>query len=530
MAESVGIWTPHGEVKVGQFKEAPQSKNSTKAKTQGTSGYAYAVFKSVPGSQERMTIEKGAGVKFLSVYDIQNGHVIYLIKATEPFDVTATLLAQFSRRFFNLEPIYGEDKLSRKILSGKGFTEKEIDRNGKIAAHIEFFPDITRDKAEGILKWNNARKRLRKGNQFEVREKLAFLRSLANLPEVMSVIEEDTTDYPTNYQARELTGVNSIQSIDTSIIYPPDTSWMSGDSLTGDSIYVGIYDTGIDSLHKDFREMAGVDTILRRSPIDTFPWSPGEHGTHVAGIVGGNGWSSAEVGAPRLYWRGVAPKVLFINRGMSDAGDEGDVNNHSHVPGFTTGDYDAGERSIDNELWPHQRLSPQHPDPSHVIVYAAANNGGTLAQYGRQRGYYSLLAEPKNAIVVGALNKNDTLRSTFSSMGPTRDGRLKPDVMAPGSEGAAYPPRNHRFPTHVEFDYIRILDSAGSVKHSWEFNSSADGWDHDAGKTLCCGWAGVERSEISTPVHSGSVIRFDVFTLDLSYMWSDSIQQPVLMA
>jgi hypothetical protein len=249
----------------------------------------------------------------------------------------------------------------------------------------------------------------------------------------------------------------------------------------------------------------------------------------VAGIVGGNGWSSADAGAPRLHWRGVAPKVLFINRSISNIdGDEGDVNNHSHIIGFN-GIYNGEDYSVDNELWPHQRLTGNHPNPSHVVIYAAANQGSWFRQHSNQIGYYSILAEAKNPTVVGSINKDDTVRSIFSSMGPTRDGRLKPDIMAPGAESSTYPPRNHRYPTHVEFDYIRIRDSTGAIKFSWEFNTSAEGWDHDAGKSLCCDWGGLERSNISTPQKIGSVIRFDVYTLDLSYMWSDSIQQAVIM-
>jgi hypothetical protein len=49
-----------------------------------------------------------------------------------------------------------------------------------------------------------------------------------------------------------------------------------------------------------------------------------------------------------------------------------------------------------------------------------------------QAGYFSLLSTCKNCIIVGSVDDNQ-IHSVFSSMGPTLDGRLKPDVMASGS-------------------------------------------------------------------------------------------------
>lgn len=40
----------------------------------------------------------------------------------------------------------------------------------------------------------------------------------------------------------------------------------------------------------------------------------------------------------------------------------------------------------------------------------------------------------KNTVVVGSVDSDDQILSEFSSKGPTRDGRVKPDVVAPGSQ------------------------------------------------------------------------------------------------
>jgi len=76
-----------------------------------------------------------------------------------------------------------------------------------------------------------------------------------------------------------------------------------------------------------------------------------------------------------------------------------------------------------------------HPD--FLSIFAAGNSGAS--------GYYTIITpgNAKNALAVGALQLRDiftdellgsTLESiaSFSSIGPTPDGRIKPDIVAPG--------------------------------------------------------------------------------------------------
>jgi serine protease AprX len=65
-----------------------------------------------------------------------------------------------------------------------------------------------------------------------------------------------------------------------------------------------------------------------------------------------------------------------------------------------------------------------------VIVVVSAGNQGcsspTICWY-----YVSTPADAPSAITVGAI-RPDSTRASFSSLGPTADGRIKPDVVAPG--------------------------------------------------------------------------------------------------
>ncbi len=70
--------------------------------------------------------------------------------------------------------------------------------------------------------------------------------------------------------------------------------------------------------------------------------------------------------------------------------------------------------------------------PPHLAVWAAANQG-MWPQYDNDEGFYSIYSPAKNILTVGSLDSSDMQLSLFSSKGPTFDGRIKPEVMAPGS-------------------------------------------------------------------------------------------------
>eukprot|EP00604_Paraphysomonas_vestita_P004395 CAMPEP_0174825906 /NCGR_PEP_ID=MMETSP1107-20130205/43249_1 /TAXON_ID=36770 /ORGANISM="Paraphysomonas vestita, Strain GFlagA" /LENGTH=186 /DNA_ID=CAMNT_0016058027 /DNA_START=51 /DNA_END=608 /DNA_ORIENTATION=+ len=85
--------------------------------------------------------------------------------------------------------------------------------------------------------------------------------------------------------------------------------------------------------------------------------------------------------------------------------------------------YDSYCYEIDKYLYLH---------PDMVILFAAGNSG----QYGMHTVLSPSMA--KNSIAVGATGTGHTTQQKittaayFSSIGPTPDGRIKPDIMAPG--------------------------------------------------------------------------------------------------
>lgn len=173
--------------------------------------------------------------------------------------------------------------------------------------------------------------------------------------------------------------------------------------------------------------------------------STGWHGTHVAGIVAGDD-PAVSRSTPALpgfeAGDGMAPNAqILVQDGGNDASgclqmptDLGPVllqaraaNSYIHNNSWgsnTAGAYTARDSATDQQLF----------ETSDVLMLVAAGNTGGGAAVG------SIFSpgSAKNVTTVGAFgNGNSTVRANYSNRGPTDDNRLKPDIMAPGSNISA---------------------------------------------------------------------------------------------
>ncbi len=216
-------------------------------------------------------------------------------------------------------------------------------------------------------------------------------------------------------------------------------------SLNGAGVTVMVYDGGTArASHQDF---GGRLTVRDSSSMVT-------HATHVAGTIGGSGAASGGL------HRGMAPGVTMLSYGFQYSGggtflytNPGDleadynqaINTHgAHISnnsigtnvesnGFNCaiqGDYGVTDVLIDAIV--RGRLGA----PFRAIWANGNERQGNRCDVEGYGDYYSTAppAGAKNHITVGAVNSNDDSMTGFSSWGPVDDGRLKPDVSAPGCE------------------------------------------------------------------------------------------------
>jgi len=227
------------------------------------------------------------------------------------------------------------------------------------------------------------------------------------------------------------------------VVTQADTAQEFPYGLDGDGVSVMVYDGGYGySSHIDFggrhftRDSAGLS----------------DHATHVAGTIGGDGSLSSG------QFRGMAPGVTIQSYGFEQEGglsegflytDPGDladdygqaINSYGAVlannsigtntapngfPCEWTGNYGITSNLIDSVVRGDLGAEIR-------IVWANGNERGS-SNCGTSYNSTAPPACAKNHITVGAINSNDESMTYFSSWGPTDDGRIKPDVSAPGCE------------------------------------------------------------------------------------------------
>jgi subtilisin family serine protease len=276
---------------------------------------------------------------------------------------------------------------------------------------------------------------------FAVRNGAETAKAVAALPSVKVVDAGPTPFLPLNDTGRRVSESDQAQRFSLGGVFP------TYGGVSGLNARVGIADTGVDENHDDFDEIALNGSA---GPTRIYATSPGggSHGTHVASIAGGSGFNSNANAHPDFALRGHAPWVQIgdyapmgatvANYHTAIVSDATDVTNHSYVQ-TADASYGTAAATIDRIV----RGDATHNNvaiPAKPQVWAAGNNG-VVAQYGANEGYYAAFTSAKNSISVGSVDTRDRRLSDFSSLGPTFDGRIKPDIVAPGCIDSILRPR-----------------------------------------------------------------------------------------
>ncbi len=235
------------------------------------------------------------------------------------------------------------------------------------------------------------------------------------------------------------------------------------DGLTGDGITVGVWEANEDDSAAPDQPVAEVygghrDLNPRSTTAPLNSTRDSNHATMVAGVIASDDRNDGA--------RGMAPDAEIWSFDLIDQYEEMrltaiatpnmigltrlKISNHSYGPriGWTRsgarwefednlgdfGDYDGGENEFKDGLV---------RSTGTVMVFSAGNHGDEVGRGRNDVGdcfqvfsnFKSNCIGPysagKNVLSVGALKRDNTI-ADFSSVGPSADGRIKPDLVAPG--------------------------------------------------------------------------------------------------
>jgi serine protease AprX len=217
---------------------------------------------------------------------------------------------------------------------------------------------------------------------------------------------------------------------------------------TGAGIGVAIVDSGVTNWHDDLsnatlqgqRVTHFVDFVNGR----TEPYDDWGHGTHVAGIVAGNGFDTLGTRSA------IAPGASIIALKALNGDGTSTISTIIAAIDYAVANKDAlnirvlnlslGAGVYESYLTDPLTLAAKRAVDAGIVVVAAAGNLGKAANGQPQ---YGAIGSPGNApwvITVGASSTNGTVRrqddtmAAFSSRGPTMiDYLAKPDLVAPGT-------------------------------------------------------------------------------------------------
>ncbi len=243
--------------------------------------------------------------------------------------------------------------------------------------------------------------------------------------------------------------------------------------LDGTGIGVAVIDSGVAD-HVDFHNATGTRVVHSESFVagNTSTVDAYGHGTHVSGIIGGNGTASGSGSGYAQPIVGMAPNVNIINLRVLDQNGAGTdsqviaaiqraialktqynirvINLSLGRPVFESYTVDPLDQAVE-QAW-----------AAGIVVVVAAGNDGRDNSMGT-RGFATIGSPGNDPAVItvaatrtmGTATRNDDAIASYSSKGPTLlDHIVKPDIVAPGNRIGSLIVKNSTL--DVEFPTLEI--------------------------------------------------------------------------
>ncbi|MEJ2748807.1 MAG: S8 family serine peptidase, partial [Anaerolineae bacterium] len=256
--------------------------------------------------------------------------------------------------------------------------------------------------------------------------------------------------------------------------------WQMG--ITGRGVGVAVIDSGIAN-DEDFSQLpansgSGTRLLVQENFNDatTTLTDTYGHGTHIAGIIAGNGSKSDG------YYKGIAPEANLIS--LKIIGDDGLAYESDTVEAmqWVLDHKDEYNIRVVNLSINSSNVNSYHESPldiaaeilwfNDIVVVASAGNRATVYDW-----FNPVLAPPANdpfIITVGASNElgsanpADDFIPFFSTSGITVDGYQKPEIIAPGKNiisvlASSSWWRNEHLDRVVDGNYFRISGTSMSA-------------------------------------------------------------------
>lgn len=208
------------------------------------------------------------------------------------------------------------------------------------------------------------------------------------------------------------------------------------EGFKGEGITVAVIDTGVaphNDLTRPKNRIVGFKDFVNNK---NKPYDDNGHGTHVAGIIASNGYSS------NGKYSGVATEANILGVKALDEDGSGNTSDIISAIQWIIETKDVYNTKIINLSLGTPVTDPYNSDPlvkacneainAGIVVIVAAGNSGPSGKTILSPG------NGPNVITVGAVDDNKTSEieddaiAPFSSRGPTKEGFKKPDVVAPG--------------------------------------------------------------------------------------------------